>query len=142
MLVKCAHCRSNFKATAKDLKAIGYDGTHFCSRECLIGYLSIRRSPPVSGKPLPIHWDYKSEWERKFADFLTSYGLDFRYEPYAFLLPNQKWYIPDFLVNGHMIEIKGVWEAGARKKAKLYRKTVGPLIVLSEAMLKLLEIIK
>ena len=141
MIVKCLHCNGRFLADAKTLKAIGYDGAHFCSKDCLIDYLSIPTDPPKGGHVIIPHWDYKSEWESSFARFCRENDLNFMYEPFAFSLPNGRWYIPDFMVNGHMIEIKGVWESGARKKVKLYRKTVGPLIVLSEAMLKLLEVL-
>jgi len=141
MLVKCLHCQDKFIADKRDLKIIGYDGNYFCSRDCLIDYLSIPVDPPTGGRPLPKSWDYKSNWEESFARFCKENDLNFKYEPYSFLLPHGKQYIPDFLVNGHVIEIKGVWESGAQKKTRLYRKTIGPLIILSENMLKLFKII-
>jgi len=110
----------------------------FCSGKCLANYL-ISYPPQKVGRgfPLPPHFNFRSKWELNFAKkFCEAYKLKWKYEPYAFRLSNLKWYIPDFEVNGHFIEIKGIWEAGARKKAKMFRKEYGNLLILDKLILK------
>jgi len=113
----------------------------FCSQECLITFLK-NPVPLMTGFPLDAHFSYRSKWEEAFSEFCNKHQFRWRYEPYAFRLSNKKWYIPDFLVNGHYIEIKGVWEAGAQKKVNLFREEYGNLIVLGKKILKHIGVVK
>jgi hypothetical protein len=64
---------------------------------------------------------FRSEYEVRFAQWATSCGFIWVYEP--FLFQN---YIPDFLLMSPysmaVIEVKGLWEAGAYPKIKRFKK--------------------
>ena len=49
-------------------------------------------------------------------------GLVFLYEPYIFTLSDGSKYVPDFFIlHSHtFVEVKGLWEPGAKKKFKLF----------------------
>jgi hypothetical protein len=75
----------------------------------------------IQANMLPILWnDYKSDYERKFAEWCVEHQINFLYEPLLFDCK----YIPDFLISlGQrltFIEVKGIWEASAYPKAKRF----------------------
>lgn len=138
MICHCIHCNK------RTIVPFLVDKNHiFCSEECLVEYLKSMDAPEIeNGVPLPLHFTFRSKWEEKFASFCKKHSLTWKYEPKAFKLQIGKWYIPDFLVEGHYVEIKGIWERGAKKKAKAFKDQFGNLIILDKIMLKKIGVIQ
>jgi len=114
----------------------------FCSKECLVKYFKTAdRGLIPQGIPLEPHFTFRSKWEEAFAQFCTQSGLRWRYEPYAYKLVNGKYYIPDFLVEGKFVEIKGVWEAGSKRKVRLFEKDYAKVLVLTKPLLKYIGVL-
>lgn len=120
--LNCWHCGEmfDFKYRAgkiyKTIPAV-------CSGECFIELCQGHRkvNVPIRGKDFPSelkHADYRSEMEAEFAEWLEGTGVPWEYEPYSFEVNNGRdWYVPDFLIDRRVfIEVKGLWEPGAKKK--------------------------
>jgi hypothetical protein len=65
----------------------------------------------------------RSSWESKYAKYLESNNIDFKYESNAFLLSNSKHYIPDFYLTAsdEYVEIKGYLSDDQSEKYELFR---------------------
>ena len=137
VIYRCACCNNRV------ILPFTVDKEHvFCSKNCLVNYLGLMPAVEIEeGIPLLPHFNFRSKWEEKFAHFCEEHALKWKYEPKAFKLKIGKWYIPDFWVEGHYVEIKGIWERGAKKKAKAFKKQFGNLIILDKIMLKKIGVI-
>lgn len=112
---------------------------HVCSSKC---FVSLLKQIPIPHKDmitmayeaaqdceafknqLP---DFRSSYERQFVEWLKSVKIKFDYEPFKFSLPDKSKYVPDFLIPMTMtfLEVKGLWETGAKKKFRLFIETFG-----------------
>ena len=126
---KCSVCKSFFALTAKQESLTISRVPMYCSIACLLG--RIRQGGPrlsdlgeafglVPPHMKVLQGQYRSENEYTFANFLTStFGEgSFDYEPFAIRLRKGDRYIPDFYLKKYraVIEIKGTWGMGAKKK--------------------------
>jgi hypothetical protein len=59
---------------------------------------------------------FKSKFELRFAQDLTSKGLDYTYEPDTFKFMQEHTYTPDFKLGGMYIETKGRFTSRDRSK--------------------------
>lgn len=74
----------------------------------------------------------RSGWEIKYADYLTSKGIEWEYEaktfPVSFASIVQEGetlngtYTPDFYVNGEWYEVKGYWRDDAKAKFEAFKE--------------------
>lgn len=112
--IECSHCKKPFIPSSSKVK--------FCSVECSQeGY----QQQHISIRPYPYRGvNMRSTWEVKFATWLDSKGIDWKYEPTFFALPNGKRYCPDFYVPAHnaYYEIKGWMKREAAEKIRLFRE--------------------
>ena len=132
---KCIECGEEVWLTHSVSKQVWPGLPYLCSAECIVSYIKAlpdftaqrsafqpRQELDITGDSNPI-WDcytrrhYKSIPEVNFARLLLSEGIEFTYEAH-YLPVGTTIYIPDFLVmrKNLMIEIKGVWSPGSRKK--------------------------
>lgn len=78
---------------------------------------------------------FRSKYELLVAESFLLYGFCFEYEKWLFEIDGT-YYLPDFLVKLNevnvLVEVKGVWEPGAKKKVLTYIDNYGdtlPLVV-------------
>ncbi len=66
----------------------------------------------------------RSSWEADMSRIFNYLGFDFQYEPCSFALSDGTTYTPDFYLHDteELIEVKGYWIKGARKKFRQFRK--------------------
>lgn len=111
----------------------------FCSMNCFVEYLKkpIDFDVEIFAENGRSH--FKSKWEAALFWFLKNKGLDLQYEPWT-LKFGKLLYVPDFWVNGHFIEVKGIWHPRAWKKVNTFKKFLD-LTILDGWTLKLEGII-
>ena len=63
----------------------------------------------------------RSNWEKEIDLMLHEAGIDYKYEPKTFELPNGDTYTPDFIIRGEIvIEVKGWPDDKSKKRAELF----------------------
>jgi len=73
---------------------------------------------------------FRSSFEAMFAAWCDEIGFSWTYEPRRYVLSDGSTYLPDFLVEGQMVEIKGWMTQDAQQKISLYTEQYGDLVVL------------
>lgn len=142
ILVKCIACGKPF--LFKVQKGWEIASTH-CSVKCFLDtiYLVTRGDNKLLNiKPTSSRLnDFKSDYERDMATWLTKHGVCWFYE--LVTISNGKdTYIPDFMISPCVgfIEVKGLWHPGAYAKLKrlkpLIEKNIGPLFVVDSSLIK------
>jgi len=161
-ILRCQVCGRKQEVKGKKNSMADSD-FHVCSRDCVFKWIGAN---PVSGGNIfesiaPHQYYYlsnerrpggayssvleqffESNYEKYFAEALSSEGVRFLYEGIAFLIPSAKsakvkkfvQYIPDFFLPDHkcFIEVKGPWRTGSRNKVKSFRAAIDiPLLVVS-----------
>lgn len=127
---------------------------YFCSAECALEWLfgtqkgehpnSLEGCSYIPPNPLystsvfssVLHMHFRSKYEVLVAESFLISGFRFEYESWL-LDMDGVYYLPDFLVtlndSTHVfVEVKGLWEPGAKKKVFKYLETHGnnlPLVV-------------
>lgn len=88
---------------------------------------------------------FRSKYELLVAESFLLYGFCFEYEKWLFNVDGT-YYLPDFLVKlsdvNVLIEVKGVWEPGSKKKVFSYMEAYGdelPLVVFPWNLFKSFE---
>lgn len=73
-------------------------------------------------------YHFRSRLEARWAVFFDALGLKWEYEPEGFELPDGTWYLPDFLVEKHWMEVKP--PGGDISKAVEFAKTSERMVVI------------
>lgn len=120
-----------------------------CSIDCLVKLFNtgnqidlIEEMASCIRKDLYIQNNYKSTWEVEFSRFLIKNKIEFLYEPFAFNVFKNSYYIPDFYLpkSGIFIEVKGKWETQAKNKFLSFINVFGfRTYVASEAVINLIR---
>lgn len=134
----CQVCEKLRFVKMADVKLLDKSGPFICSKRCLSLQLAwIKRQPSTQKtywaitvgaawkvKDPPDHPNFRSDYERHFAEWMTELGIEWRHEMFYFDL-NGKTYTPDFWLPMHAVflETKGQWGPGQHKKLKLFRET-------------------
>ncbi len=133
----CEICEKLRFVKTADVKLLDKSGPFICSKECLGRQLAWIKVQPSTMKTYwaitvgaawkvkdpPDHPNFKSDYERHFAEWMTAEGIEWRHERFYFEL-NGKTYTPDFWLPLHatFLETKGQWGPGQHKKIKLFRE--------------------
>ena len=116
-----------------------------CSIGCLKKHIRIWKFPKINTGELLTSPDWKivpkpahmlskhmrSEYEYAFAKLFKEHNIEYRYEPFAIRLENGDRYVPDFYLPEYwtLVECKGTWGMGAKKKFKRVLLEVPSLII-------------
>lgn len=136
MIYRCSNC--GFPIVMLMKSKVPYNNETFCSMDCLLGYI---QTLPVLDTSVFTPFDkdrqsFRSKWEAGFWYAMKDKVQKIEYEPYII-----DGYVPDFLIDDKcFIEIKGVWEQGARSKVNKFKRQGYPLVVLLEEHLNRLKI--
>lgn len=106
--IECLNCGKSFKPSQSKIKFC----SHLCSQEGFQKqHISVR---PFKYKDIKM----RSSWEVKFAEWLDSQELDWKYEPTFFSVMGDKRYAPDFYIPSEdtFYEVKGWMKDGAKRK--------------------------
>lgn len=126
------HCGQGIDLKQKEAQKVLLDEVLFCSPECFKDYvLEYKPNKPkvdyilnrdYTSTPCDVYDKYKRKWFRSWYEvyvnrMLDKFGIENQYEKYTLHL-NPKYYTPDFYIpeKDLFIEVKGLWEAGSRKK--------------------------
>jgi|WetSurMetagenome_2_1015567.scaffolds.fasta_scaffold846468_1 hypothetical protein len=62
--------------------------------------------------------NFRSDFERRVAEWFYRENIDFEYEPWGFPVKGSSLWVPDFHLPkyGSFIEVKGIWGSGAHSK--------------------------
>lgn len=84
---------------------------------------------------------FRSSWEANYARILNYLGKQWEYEPRRFIFSDGMSYLPDFLVEGEWIEIKGWMDEGSKMKLDKFKNEYSELVirVISDVEYKELE---
>lgn len=163
--IQCAHCGVTFKPkqssqTFCSIACMGAAKQVHGKANCLVCGAEFQKPnarqkfcSPECGQEgyqmqhIAVHpYEYKgikmrSTWEVKFAAWLDSKELTWRYEPNFFALPGKKRYAPDFYVVEHdaYYEVKGWMKLAAAEKIRQFRLNYPEhtLVLVNKAVLKL-----
>lgn len=122
--LNCVKCGCSFTIKEHRIFYLRYI-PKVCSIECFVELLKtgneislIEDMVSCIRKDLYIQNNYKSSWEVEFSKFLISKKIEFLYEPFAFNVFKDNYYVPDFYLpkSGIFIEVKGKWENQAKNK--------------------------
>jgi len=127
-VVRCNICERRQRIPTKKWKLILSDEPYVCSRGCVRKWIGERRGEIWVDE---LHkfgiknssGGFRSDFERRFAQFLTDFSFWWEYERWAFPIKGS-FYIPDFhlLDTQAFIETKGLWRMGQKKKFRAFRK--------------------
>lgn len=142
MLKQCLICRNDFERPYR--RSVEDAVLNVCSEICFVNWLNsidFEFDPKISYVFNDTKGAYRSSFEERFADWLSQHQQVFFFEPLLFKLNTGKFYLPDFLLsNGLFVEVKGVWEAGAKPKFKSFYKDSGlKIILVDEDFLRLIN---
>lgn len=123
---------------------VSYTGDFVCSKECVLKWLG--EELPEDQRQTAVKravclWEnrgdqpvFRSDYERRFADFLSRHAVLWDYERYGFFVGGKKTYMPDFFLPqyGVFLETKGKWGPGQKKKMAMFRNQYpeAPLLVI------------
>lgn len=122
--LNCAYCGNSFTIKEHRIFYLRYL-PKVCSIDCFVRLITtgkeieeVAEMASCIRKDLYIQNNYKSGWEVEFSKFLINQKIDFLYEPFAFNVFKDNYYIPDFYLpnSGVFIEVKGKWEKQAKNK--------------------------
>lgn len=80
--------------------------------------------PPSHGKFCKIQGcdsRFRSRWEAAFALYLMDNGIEFAYESISYQLNDKQSYVPDFVIDDIIYEVKGYWRDDALVKWNIFR---------------------
>lgn len=151
MFIGC-NCGKGIKIPLKTArKLLIEEAEQFCSASCLLSY--IKEFDARSANYLPLRsavlpqtgevWDdhhqmfFRSQFEVDVAKFLTEAKIVWEYEKHTLILGNQR-YTPDFYLTDKalMLEVKGRWLGGGKKKFRKAVKKGYPLLLIPEHIIK------
>ncbi len=150
MWIGC-NCGKGIKIPLKTArKLLIEEAEQFCSASCLLSYIKsfkeVSRVFSLYEATLPQTgevWDghhqmfFRSQFEVEVAKFLTARKVKWEYEKWTLNLGDQK-YTPDFYLpeKALMLEVKGRWLGGGKKKFRKAIKKGYPLLLIPEHIIK------
>lgn len=149
--IRCSECANVCTIPTTENKCLDRSGGPFCcSAECAAKWIRAQERINITfdNKTVilnPNHecpdgcvysdvldMTFKSNFELHFAESMFDHGLRFWYEPMVFVFGGDE-YTPDFFFYDHgaLVEVKGAWQPGKRKKMKKFREYFShiPLLV-------------
>jgi hypothetical protein len=113
IILRCICCNQPFTGKATPFLTME---PPVCSMECFIWWIAQFSNKPLTDVTPVIHCnenDFRNDWERRVANFLTYYQIPYLYEAIAIRVGKKK-YIPDFYLHdsGIYLEVKGKWYPG------------------------------
>lgn len=145
MITKCEICNNNFNKPSRH--GMSKYIPNICSDLCFYFFIKFNKTFVIDKKDERIldfkdrSNTYRSSYEEKLGRFLNVKDIDFKYEPFSFVLSNKTRYVPDFIIDNRIIvEVKGTWYAQGKKKIKLFSKEFNyPIYLADYQFLKLLK---
>ena len=129
----CSVCNRSHRIPTGKWKLVLDSEPFVCSAACVLKWLENTRDTLLYGvgdtikaggvhKKQSFRTDFRSDFERRFAEWLVKNGFVFGYEEWLFPVGTTV-YIPDFHVNpcAAFVETKGLWRLGQKKKFKKFR---------------------
>lgn len=150
----CSCCTRVQVLNAKTINLRDKDGEFVCSPSCLLQWFLKRSSADIDLIPAgkthqwcggtgdiyseKLKIFFRSEYEKRVAEFFDSNELPFYYEKFAYKVPSKggshSLYVPDFILPScnSVVEVKGRWMPGSRAKLRRFRSIYPdiPIIVL------------
>jgi len=128
--IECQNCGDVFSRWVSQIEKYN---DHFCSKDC---HNEWRTGNEAAYKPKPgfktsdkIEHSVRSGWELGVAEMFVEHGIDYEYEPKMFNV-NGEGYVPDFILNDIVIEVKGRVTDGGTKVEKFVQQTDKKVIVI------------
>lgn len=126
MKITCSVCGTNFNLSLHEYSYINWKEPFVCSKNCVLSWIHSHKLPLLNYSSFAVKLydlkEYKSEYEKNVAKFLTNHNIKFKYEFIGFNLFNET-YTPDFYLPkyGCFLEVKGLWGIGSKKKMENFR---------------------
>lgn len=128
--IECQNCGDEFTRWLSQIER--YDN-HFCSKDCHTEWRTGNEAAytPKKGYKTSdiIDHSVRSGWELGVVEMFVENGIDYEYEPQMFEVDGEG-YIPDFIVDDTVVEVKGRESDGGSKVEKFNRQTDKQVVVI------------
>jgi len=134
----CVICEQFVRVPKGEWKYLDH-GAFVCCKKCILKWMEKSGARQCQPTPSPmvscqlsrpdhcyselLGMSFRSFFEMHVAEWMHESGIRFQYEMWEFMIGVDKWWSPDFWLPDHkcVVEVKGVWWIGARKKLEAFR---------------------